>query len=299
MVPLFDEEGNLPELHRRLSASLGRCNCDYELLFVDDGSRDATPRLLAALAEQDERVSVLSLSRNFGHQAAVSAGLDHAAGDAVIVMDGDLQDPPEELPRLVERWRTGCEVVYAVRRKRKERAAKRLGYFAFYRLMRWGGDVDLPLDSGDFCLMDRKAVDALARLPERDRFVRGLRRFVGFRQAGLEYERDRRAAGVPKYTLRRLTGLALDGVFNFSALPARLVAAAAIPTLGAALVLAALAAANRSALLAALALVALLASGQFLALGVLGEYLRRILREVKGRPTYIVRDFHRSIAPSG
>src|SRR5262249_39210690 len=159
----------------------------YEILFVDDGSRDATPALLDALRAADPRLAVLTLSRNFGHQAAVSAGLDHARGRAVIVMDGDLQDPPELVPALVGRWRDAADVVYAVRRRRKEGPLKRLGYFAFYRLLRAIGDLDIPPDSGDFGLMDRRVVDALKAMPERVRFVRGLRAFVGFRQEALPY----------------------------------------------------------------------------------------------------------------
>ena len=181
-----------------------RWGCRYELVFVDDGSCDATPRLLDEIQAGDSRVSVIHLSRNFGHQAAVTAGLDHARGRAVVVMDGDLQDPPEVIPRLVERWSEGLDVVYAVRRNRKEGPAKRLGYFAFYRLLNAISDLRIPLDSGDFCLMDRKVVDAINALPERARFVRGLRTFVGFRQSGVEYDREARGAGRPKYTFRAL-----------------------------------------------------------------------------------------------
>src|SRR5262249_4556095 len=154
----------------------------FEVLLVDDGSADETGRLIDELAEQDGHVAAVHLSRNFGHQAAVSAGIDHAWGEAVIVMDGDLQDPPEVLPPFVARWREGYEVVYAVRQRRKEGPLKRLGYFVFYRLLRSISDLDIPLDSGDFCLMDRRVVDVLKHLPERMRFVRGLRSFAGFRQ---------------------------------------------------------------------------------------------------------------------
>lgn len=293
VVPLYDEEANLPELHRRLSLTLSETLLDYELLFVDDGSRDATPRMLANLVADDPHTTALHFSRNFGHQAAVSAGLEHARGDAVIVMDGDLQDPPEVLPRFLAKWREGHDVVYAVRRKRKEGVFKRLCYFGFYRLMRSASDLDLPLDAGDFCLLDRQAVDALNRLPERVRFVRGLRRFVGFRQTGLEYERDRRAAGVPKYTLRKLVGLAVDGLFNFSAFPLRLVLGGGVLAGIASVILAVLALVQASATLGLLAAIAFASALQFLALGVLGEYSRRILLEVKGRPAYIVREILR------
>jgi dolichol-phosphate mannosyltransferase len=289
VVPLVDEQETLPELYRRLCATLDDLGMPFELVFVDDGSTDATPDLLARLAAADPRVVVVTLSRNFGHQPAVTAGLAHARGDAVAVMDGDLQDPPEVLPGFVEKWREGFDVVYAVRTRRKEGPAKRLGYFLFYRLLRQIADLDIPLDSGDFCLMDRRAVDALNRLPERERFVRGLRTFVGFRQTGLAYERDARAAGVPKYTFRKLVGLALDGVVNFSSLPLRLavwpgaaaVAAGLVAAVGAA-------AAGFPTWLLVLAAVLVLGGGQLLALGVIGEYVRRIFLEVKARPPYIV-----------
>ena len=195
VVPLFNEELNVNQLYRRLVSSLSPLGVSYELVFVDDGSRDATPRMLDEMQVRDPNVTVIHLSRNFGHQPAVSAGLDHALGQAVIVMDGDLQDPPEVLPQFMSRWREGFEVVYAIRRNRKEGWLKQFCYFAFYRIMNAISDLDIPLDSGDFCLMDRRVVDTMKSLPERTRFVRGLRTFVGFRQVGLPYERAEREAG--------------------------------------------------------------------------------------------------------
>src|SRR5262249_21531311 len=188
----------------------------YELVFVNDGSSDTTPSLLDELRRRDPRVVPLHLSRNFGHQPAISAGLARARGQAVIVMDGDLQDPPELLGRFVERWREGHEVVYAVRTRRKENLLKRAGYYLFYRLLRAVSDLDIPLASGDFCLMDRKVADVLNHLPERMRFVRGLRTFVGFRQVGVPYPRAAREAGKPKYTFPALVRLAIDGLVSFS-----------------------------------------------------------------------------------
>ncbi|HKI32383.1 MAG TPA: glycosyltransferase family 2 protein, partial [Gemmataceae bacterium] len=175
VVPLYNEEENIPELYRRLSAALGGLLHDYELVFVNDGSRDRTAELLNGLHARDARVTVIHLSRNFGHQPAVCAGLDHARGRGVVVMDGDLQDPPEVLGEFIDKWREGHDVVYAVRQNRKENLLKRAGYWTFYRLLRAISDLDIPLDSGDFCLMDRKVVDVLKHLPERLRFVRGLR----------------------------------------------------------------------------------------------------------------------------
>jgi dolichol-phosphate mannosyltransferase len=295
VVPLYDEQENLPVLYDRLTRSLTALGLDYEVVFVNDGSRDATPELLDGMAAHDARVVAVHLSRNFGHQAAISAGLDTAAGGAVVLMDGDLQDPPEVLGRFVAAWRAGGDVVYAVRTRRKEGLLKRLAYAGFYRLLRATSDLDIPLDSGDFCLMDRKVVEALRALPERQRFVRGLRTFVGFRQTGLAYERDARHAGTPKYTLRSLFRLAADGLVSFSASPLSVVS-----YLGAgSFVLAVLvtcwvvgdAWANGTAprgWASALAVTLYLSATQLLCLGMMAEYLRRIFLEVKGRPTYVV-----------
>jgi len=296
VVPLFDEQENLPALHARLSESFAESGIDYELVFVNDGSTDGTPEMLDRLAEEDDRVRPIHLSRNFGHQAAVTAGLELATGDAVVVLDGDLQDPPEVIGLLLERWREGFDVVYAVRTKRKEGCIKRLGYFAFYRLLRSISELDIPLDSGDFCLMDRRVVDALNALPERSRFVRGLRTFVGFRQIGVSYEREARYAGTPKYTFRKLVALAQEGVVNFSTAPMRamgwcagvcLLAAIgiAIGMTGDALYYSAAPAGWSVAILVGCLLSAL----QLGCLAVMGLYLLQIFREVKARPTYIVR----------
>jgi dolichol-phosphate mannosyltransferase len=297
VVPLFNEQENVTELYRRLVAALDALWLNYELVFVDDGSTDRTASQMEVLRRRDPRVVGLHLSRNFGHQPAISAGLAHARGQAVIIMDGDLQDPPEVLGRFIERWREGYEVVYAVRTHRKEHAVKRAGYFLFYRLLRAVSDLDIPLDCGDFCLMDRKVVDVLNHLPERMRFVRGLRTFVGFRQTGVTYPRAARAAGKPKYTFRALVRLALDGIFNFSSTPLNLVT-----YFGAASGLAAIVVLiwvlgtawmnNASPAGWAIVIVAVLfmSAVQLLSLGIVGEYVRRIFLEVKGRPAYIVRD---------
>lgn len=295
VVPLFNEEQNIPELHRRLTAALTALEARYELVFVNDGSRDATAQLLEHLASADACVAPVHFSRNFGHQAAVTAGIAQAQGQAVIVMDGDLQDPPEVLGEFIAAWRRGYDVVYAVRTKRKEHLLKRAGYAVFYRLLRGISDLEIPLDSGDFCLMDRTVVAAMERLPERQRFVRGLRCFVGFRQLGLRYERAARNAGEPKYTFRALVRLAMDGLVNFSGFPlnliaylaAALLAVAAPATLWAALASLAEGTAPAGWVIATLAL--LWCSGlQLLSLAIVGEYVRRIFVETKGRPTYII-----------
>jgi len=297
VVPLFDEQENLGGLYRRLTAVLSALEVHYEVVFVDDGSRDATPGLVDALGEADPRVRVVHLSRNFGHQAAVSAGLDVSRGLAVLVMDGDLQDPPEVIPRFLQRWRDGYDVVYAVRQRRKEGPVKRLGYFAFYRILNLISDLDIPLDSGDFCLMDRRVVEALKDLPEKMRFVRGLRTFVGFRQTGLAYERAARAAGRPKYTFRALIRLAVDGLVSFSSYPLRLANLLGLFGFASAMALTAWvlidALARRTAprgWASILVVVLFMGSVQLICLGIIGEYLRLIFLEAKRRPTYVVRD---------
>jgi dolichol-phosphate mannosyltransferase len=295
VVPLYNEEENIAELYRRLSRVLRALGTSYEILFVDDGSRDATPALLDALCEDDAHLVALHLSRNFGHQAAVGAGLDHARGRAVLVMDGDLQDPPEVIPQFVRLWRAGHDVVYAVRRHRKEGLLKRLGYFSFYRILNAISDLDIPLDSGDFCLMDRKVVDALVGLPERMRFIRGLRTYVGFRQVGLDYERAAREKGRPKYSFRALVGLAIDGLVSFSGYPLRLVTYLGLTTAILSVLLMAgvfaIALATRSAphgWASTLIVVLFMGSVQLLSLGIIGEYIRLIFLEAKERPPYLV-----------
>jgi dolichol-phosphate mannosyltransferase len=267
---------------------------------VNDGSSDATPTMIHMLSQADPRVVGVMLSRNFGHQAAVSAGIAECTGDAVIVMDGDLQDPPEVLEQFIARWRDGAEVVYAVRTKRKEGLLKRTAYGAFYRLLRKLSDIDIPLDSGDFGLMDRKVVNALLALPERQRFVRGLRCFVGFRQEGLVYERAGREAGAPKYTFKALVRLAMDGLISFSSAPLNLITYLGLGSCVFALGLIAWVMGRAiigqrppEGWASTMVVVLFFGSVQLLSLGIIGEYLRRIFLEVKGRPTYIVRDVKR------
>ncbi len=300
VVPLFNEEENIRSLWRELRSAFESTRLDYEVLLVDDGSQDATPDLLDALHDHHPHVVVVRLSRNFGHQAAVCAGLEHARGRAVVVMDGDLQDPPELIPELVRLWREGHDVVYAVRRRRREGLFKRLSYRAFYRILGLISELEIPLDSGDFCLMDRRVVDALNRLPEKGRFVRGLRSFLGFRQVGLEYDRPARAAGRPKYTFRKLSGLAIDGLVSFSSYPLRLVTYMGMATAGVALVLTAWvlndAIRHQSAprgWASTLVVVLFMGAIQLLSLGIIGEYIRLIFLETKNRPTYIVAELKR------
>ncbi len=296
VIPLHNEQENLPELHARLSETLGGLELDYTLRFVDDGSTDATTATLEAIAERDPHTRPIYLARNYGHQAAVCAGLDHAEAAATVVMDGDLQDPPELIPALLERWREGFDVVYAVRRKRKEDPFRRLGYFAFYRILRWMADLEIPLDTGDFCLMDQQVVQAMRALPERQRFVRGLRSWVGFRQTGHEYERAARNAGETKYSFSRLLGLATEGLISFSGKPLRL--ASSLGVIANLVALSLLTWVLTDAFLsgtapqgwASMVVIVLFMGGvQLITLGVLGEYIRIIFLESKGRPAYVIR----------
>ena len=295
VVPFYNEEENAGEVHRRLSLALKAAGVTYELVFVNDGSRDRTAGLLYAMQADDPHVVVLHLSRNFGHQPAVTAGLEHSRGKAVVIMDGDLQDPPEVLSQFIDLWRQGNDVVYAVRTHRKEGLFKRMGYSIFYRVLRAISDIDIPLDSGDFCLMDRKVVDVMTHLPERLRFVRGLRTFVGFKQVGLKYERAAREAGQPKYTLKALVRLAVDGLVSFSGYPLHLVTYLGFLTAMMAVGLSVWAFADAISNQATprgwastIIVVLFMSSVQLLSLGIIGEYVRRIFLEVKGRPTYIV-----------
>ena len=297
VVPVHDEAANLEPLLDRLVATLEKLPGTFEVVFVDDGSRDASPAILERFTRDDARVGVVSLSRNFGHQAAVTAGLDHARGRAVVVMDGDLQDPPEVIPALVERWRAGFDVAYAIRRTRQEAWPKRLAYYGFYRVLGALADLEIPLDSGDFCLMDRKVVAALRALPERARFVRGLRTFVGFRQVGVPYDRDARHLGQPKYKFRALLTLAVDGIISFSGRPLRFLTYLGLATASLAVGLTGWvfvdAFINQTAprgWASVIVAVLFMGSMQMVGLGIVGEYVRLIFLETKGRPSYIVSD---------
>jgi polyisoprenyl-phosphate glycosyltransferase len=222
VVPCYNEEEVLPQLFQRLAVTVSNCTTDYEILCVDDGSRDRTWQLLLGQHKLDPRWRIASFARNFGHQAAVSAGLWYSSGEAVVIIDADLQDPPEEICRMYEKWREGYQVVYAVRTGRKDPILKRFLAWAFYRVLSLLAASPIPRDAGDFCLLDRVVVDVLNVLPERNRYLRGLRSWCGFRQIALEFARQPRAAGAAKYTFFKSLRLALDGVFSFSAAPLRL-----------------------------------------------------------------------------
>ncbi|WP_206832457.1 glycosyltransferase family 2 protein [Alicyclobacillus fructus] len=296
VVPVYNEESVIPVTHERLAAVLDELPLAWEIVYVDDGSADESPALLDRMAEGDPRVRVIHFARNFGHQLAITAGIDAARGDAVVVIDADLQDPPELIPELVAKWRAGYDVVFARRAIRfGETWFKRATAALFYRALNRLTDVEIPVDTGDFRLMDRKVCDVLRALPEHHRFVRGLVAWMGFRQAEVEYVRQPRFAGESKYPLRRMWRLALDAVTSFSARPLGwpLYAGAAMSAAGvlAFVIFAALSAVSGQVL----DVIGLLMAGMaactgmvLLAVGLLGLYVGNVLDEVRGRPLYIV-----------
>lgn len=294
VMPVFNETENLEPLLDRLISVLEPHGA-FEIVIVDDGSSDTSLEIAVARHEADPRIKVLSLSRNFGHQSALLAGLDQARGDGVVLMDSDGQDPPEVLAEMIARWEGGADVVYGVRRHRKESSWKRSAYWLFYRVLHRVADVRLPPDAGDFCLMDRKVVDALRSLQESSRYLRGLRSWVGFTQVGLEYDRPARLAGEPKYTLRSLVRLSADGIFSFSAFPLRLASVLGILTSILGFVYVAYAVVARvtegevpKGWTSIIAIVLIIGGAQLIVVGVLGEYLARVYGETKRRPQYIV-----------
>jgi dolichol-phosphate mannosyltransferase len=223
VIPVYNEEKTLPELYRRISELMDRLDDQAELILVNDGSKDRSLELLRDLHERDPRVCYLSLARNFGHQIAVTAGLNYVRGEVIVILDADLQDPPELIPDMVEKWRQGYHVVYAKRTQRqKESWFKRFTAYVFYRLLKQLADVDIPTDTGDFCLMDRQVVDVLNSMPERDRYIRGMRSWIGFQQTAVYFERHPRFAGEVKYTFSKSLSLAINGLVSFSKVPLRI-----------------------------------------------------------------------------
>jgi dolichol-phosphate mannosyltransferase len=295
VVPIKDEIDTLPELTRRLSDVLTGELSDSEIVFVDDGSADGSARWIAARHGDDPRVKLVRLSRNFGHQAAVTAGLAHTSGRAVVLMDGDLQDPPELIPALIEKWREGNEIVHTVKIRRQESWPRRIAFRVFYRMIRSVSETDLPLQAGLFSLLDRRVVDELERMPERNRYLAGLRAWVGFRQTAVEYERDARWSGTPRVSVARLFRLAFDGIFSFSNLPLRLATMLGlVVSLAAFLLMATILYLRLFTDRAILGWASLMTSTLFLGgvilvtIGIIGEYTGRIYDEVKRRPLYVV-----------
>jgi len=296
VVPVFNEAESLAELYRRMGAVMDGLDGACELILVNDGSHDGTAQLLRALQAKDARVRVLEFSRNFGHQMAITAGLDYADGSAVIVIDADLQDPPEAIPLLVAEWQRGAQVVFAVRAKRLgESWLKRSSAAAFYRIINRLTELHIPLDSGDFRLLDRQVVLALREVREHHRFMRGLSVWLGFRQASVQYVRHERFAGVSKYPMRKMLRFAADGITSFSYVPLQLATTLGFLAAGLALLgIPAVLLLRLSGYLAfegqatTLSSVLLLGGVQLIFLGIIGEYLGRIYNEVKKRPLYII-----------
>ncbi len=299
VLPVYNEADGIREFHRRLvAATQGRPDLDFEFVYVNDGSRDGSLAILRELADSCPAVRVLDLSRNFGHQMAITAGLDSAQGDAVIVMDTDLQDPPEVSLELISAWESGAQIVYGQRQSRKDTPVKRMTAHAYYRLLRKFADIDIPVDTGDFRLMDRTTTDLLRSHRERNRFVRGLVASLGFRQVAVPFDRDERMAGTTHYPLPKMLRLAADGVTSFSTVPLKLITRLGFVTvilsllgivyaLGVRLFLPEISVPGWTLLMI---MVLFMGGVQVLSLGVIGSYVGRIYTEVQARPLYIVQE---------
>ncbi len=313
IIPCFNEEDVLPRLFERIDAAAATWGMEYEVICVDDGSRDRTWEILKARNAKDARWRCLCFARNFGHQTAVSAGLHFATGAAVVVIDADLQDPPEEIARLLAKWREGFEVVFATRTNRQDPFLKRILAWCFYRLLERLTPLPMPRDTGDFCLLDKRVVAVMNTLPERSRYLRGLRSWCGFRQGAVEFERAGRAAGVPQYTFAKSFRLAMDGLFSFSAAPLRLATylglwVSAFAFLGALFTFAQkifaaqfdrIGLAPGAGFPTIVISILFLGGVQLICVGILGEYIGRIYEEVKGRPLWVLRDSAGIIPPDG
>jgi dolichol-phosphate mannosyltransferase len=303
VIPCYNEQDVLPLLFERVNAA-AKWNAEYEVILVDDGSRDSTWEVITACHRRDPRWKGVRLARNFGHQIALWTGLQQATGTVIAVLDADLQDPPEILPQFFAKWEEGYDVIYAVRAERKEGPLKRLAYYLYYRVLAFLAEIDIPLDSGDFCVLDRQVLQAILASREQVPFIRGLRAWVGFRQTALAYERDKRAAGAVKYTFRKLVQLGLNGIFSFSSRPLRLATylgfiVSITAFVGAVITLFQRIFAQELEPIGlgpvkgfATTVIAILFLGgvQLLCLGILGEYIGRIYENVKGRPLAVLRD---------
>lgn len=296
-IPVYNEEKNIITLYRRLSSVMKSLKKDYELIFVNDGSTDRTLFLLAELHKKDAKVKIINFSRNFGHQMALTAGLKFTQGELVAVIDADLQDPPEILPDFFKKIDEGYDVVYAVRKKRKENFLLKFAYNSFYRLLKKMADIDIPLDAGDFCVMRKPVVETLNKLPERNRYLRGLRSWVGFKQTGISYDRQARYAGRSKYSLTKLIKLAFDGIFSFSYLPLQLMFYGGLASLFFSFLGVIWAVYQKfftsnyqrvPGFATTIILVMFIGGLQLFSLGIVGEYMRRIYDETKQRPSYVI-----------
>jgi len=304
VIPTYRSEDNLPALVKRLEDVFSRLIYKHEIIFVNDDSPDNTMSVLREICSKNSNIKLISLSRNFGQQVAISAGLQYAKGDAVIIMDDDLQDPPEFIPELIKKWEEGYEVVYAIRKSRQEYFFKKLAYKLFYKILSKLSNIQIPKDSGDFGLIDRKIVTIINNMPERDRFVRGLRAWVGFKQVGVEYDREARYKGKPAYSFLKIVKLSMDGLLTFSSVPIKISSAiglliSVVAFLGFIFtlfqkILTYYFPENPIAVLPGLSTVVLsilfLGGVQLLSIGILGEYIGRIYNEVKQRPLFLVKE---------
>jgi dolichol-phosphate mannosyltransferase len=300
VVPIFNEEENLPELRRRIIAALEQTSIPFELVLVNDGSRDKSAQIIAQFHREDPRIKLVSLSRNFGHQPAVTAGVHHARGDCVILIDGDLQDPPEVIPEMIKKWQEGFEVVLGERRSRAGEGMRRgIGFRLFYPLFRRVSDLPSAPDAGIFGLMDRRVVEEFNKLPERNRFIPGLRAWLGFKTGSVLYDRMDRAAGKPKQTLRRLVRYAMDGMLSFSVKPLRVatymgflvsIGAFALLFVYFVLFLVGVGQPFGQGFTTLIMTILFMGGVQLICVGILGEYIGRIYEEVKQRPLYVVRE---------
>lgn len=306
VIPIYNEQENLAELFRRLRHVCDNLNgITCQVIYVNDGSQDNSMKIMLEQSQEDSRFTIIELSRNFGHQDAIAAGIGHADGDAVVLMDGDLQDPPEIIPDLLARWREGTQIVRAQRSSRKERGLRRVGFEIFYKLFSWISDFPIPPQAGIFGLLDREAVRELNRFTERNRFFPGLRSWIGYEQGVVYYDRQDRAAGKPKQSFRRLFRYALDAIFSFSYKPLRIMTGVGIFISAVGFLLACFFVIRRLAgieiaqtgFTTLVTLVLFLGGVQLIALGLLGEYLTRIYDEVKHRPLFIVKNRYGVSAP--
>ncbi len=308
VIPVYNEEKSLTELYRRISAVMEQLDGPVELILVNDGSGDRSLQLLRNLQQKDPRICYLNLARNFGHQIAVTAGLNFVRGQVIVILDADLQDPPELIPELVEKWRQGYQVVYAQRtQRRQEDWFKRFSAYFFYRLLKQLADVDIPTDTGDFCLLDRQVVDVLNAMPERNRYIRGLRSWIGFQQTAVKFKRDPRFAGDVKYTFGKSLALAVNGLVSFSKVPLRLSTYVGLLAAIAAILMALLVLYWRivvphsplTGFTIILVAIFFLGAVQLVSIGILGEYIGRIYEEVKGRPLYTLAEVGGFSVPEG
>lgn len=297
VVPLYNESETFPFLIKRLLAVVESVSYPVEIVLVDDGSKDSTSQLMQALSLSDHRFQSVFLSRNFGHQLALSAGFKHAQGtEAIFVIDGDLQDPPELLDEFYQTFKHGYDVIYAIRKKRQENFIKKLCYFLFYRIQRKLTLVDIPLDSGDFSLVSRRVIDILNLMPEESRFIRGLRTWIGFKQIGIEYDRESRAAGESKYSLKQLIKLAYNGIFNFSELPIKFITNIGLASISISIIYLVVTLYKKlvdntvpEGFTALIFAIVLFSGVQMISLGIIGEYVIRIFFQGKERPLFVVK----------